>query len=75
MRALTKSNGALLLPEKELRIGASLKWSHSAGHCTLEATPVGLVGGLALKQEKPTRLSGLLSSLASGKKESPQKLF
>ena len=75
MRALTKSNGALLLPEKDLSIGASLKWSNSAGHRTLEATPVGLVGGLSLKQEKPPPTSGLLSSLASGKKERPQKLF
>ena len=61
MRALTESNGTLLLPRKDQSNGAGPKWSNSAGHSTLEATPVGLVGGMSLKQEKPPRLSGLLS--------------
>ena len=69
MRALTESNGTLLLPRKDQSNGAGPKWSNSAGHSTLEATPVGLVGGMSLKQENLPRLSGLLSSLALGKKE------
>ena len=68
MRALTESNGTLLLPRKDQSNGAGPKWSNSAGHSTLEATPVGLVGGMSLKQEKPPRLRELLSSLATGKK-------
>ena len=71
MRALTESNGTLLLPRKDQSNGAGPKWSNSAGHSTLEATPVGLVGGMSLKQERPPRLSGLLSSLEPGKKRAP----
>ena len=69
MRALTESNGTLLLPRKDQSNGAGPKWSNSAGHSTLEATPVGLVGGMSLKQENLPRLNGLLSPLALGKKE------
>ncbi len=68
MRALTESDGTLLLPRKDQSNGAGPKWSNSAGHSTLEATPVGLVGGVWLEQEKPPHLKGLLSSLAPGKK-------
>ena len=61
MRALTECNGTLLLPRKDQSNGAGPKWSNSAGHSTLEATPVGLVGGVSLKQEEAPSFEGASS--------------
>ena len=75
MRALTESNGTLLLPRKDQSNGAGPKWSNSAGHSTLEATSVGLVGGVSLKQEKPPRLKGASIIFSAGQKKSASSSF
>ena len=75
MRALTESDGTLLLPRKDQSNGAGPKWSNSAGHSTLEATFVGLVGGVSLKQKKATSFEVASVIFGAGQKKSAFSSF